>query len=122
MEAMREPSVDDELHAIDFEKGCYVGQELTARMKHRGTARTRVLPVTFDGPSPDAGAPVMAGGRSVGTMGSVTAGRGLATLRLDRVDEALSANIELLAGGIALRVVKPRWARFAFPGEAKAAE
>ena len=110
----------DQLNGVDFKKGCFIGQEVVSRIEHRGTARTRVLPVTFDGPSPDPGAPVMAGGRSIGAMGSVTAGRGLATLRLDRVDEALSANIELVAGGIALRVVKPRWARFAFPGETKA--
>jgi folate-binding protein YgfZ len=108
----------DQLNGVDFKKGCFIGQEVVSRMEHRGTARTRVVPVTFEGPCPERGSPVTAGERSVGMMGSAAAGRGLATLRLDRVDEALAANSALLAGGVALRVVKPHWARFAFPGEA----
>jgi tRNA-modifying protein YgfZ len=107
----------DQLNGVDFKKGCFIGQEVVSRMEHRGTARTRVVPVTFDGPPPEAGASVMAGERSVGMMGSAVAGQGLAALRLDRVDEALAGNMALVAGGVALRVVKPHWARFAFPGE-----
>ncbi len=112
----------DQLAGVDFDKGCFVGQEVVSRVEHRGTARTRVLPVAFDGPAPEAGAAVMAGDKTVGTMGSGRDGHGLAALRLDRVTEALAAGATLAAGGIALRLVKPAWARFAFPGEAKAAE
>jgi len=108
----------DQLHGVDFQKGCFVGQEVVSRMEHRGTARTRVVPVTFDGAPPAAGAPVTAGGKSVGVMGSATAGRGLAMLRLDRVDEALATGAALVADGIELRLSKPAWARFALPGEA----
>jgi folate-binding Fe-S cluster repair protein YgfZ len=54
-------------------------------------------------------------------LGSTARGRGLASLRLDRVEEALAAGVPLTAGGVALRLVKPDWARFAFPG-AQAAE
>src|SRR5262245_27421005 len=49
----------DQLNGVDFKKGCFIGQEVVARMEHRGTARTRVVPVTYDGPPPEAGAPVM---------------------------------------------------------------
>jgi hypothetical protein len=52
-------------------------------------------------------------------MGSTAAGRGLAMLRLDRVDEALAGGAPLMAGGVELRLIKPAWARFAFPGELK---
>jgi hypothetical protein len=58
----------------------------------------------------------------VGTLGSTARGRGLAILRLDRVADALAAGERLTAGGVELRLAKPPWARFAFPGEAEAAQ
>jgi tRNA-modifying protein YgfZ len=112
----------DQLQGVDFDKGCFVGQEVVSRIEHRGTARTRVIPVVFEGAPPEAGLAVMAGDRNVGLMGSGAAGRGLAALRLDRVAEAMAGHVPLAAGGIALTPVKPRWARFPFPGEGKAAE
>jgi folate-binding protein YgfZ len=114
----------DQLGGVDFEKGCFVGQEVVSRMEHRGTARTRVVPVAFDGPPPEAGVTVTAGETSLGMMGSGSGniGRGLATLRLDRVADAMANATPLIAGGITIRPVKPGWARFQWPGEAKAAE
>jgi folate-binding protein YgfZ len=112
----------DQLNGVDFKKGCFVGQEVVSRIEHRGTARTRVVPVAFDGPPPEGGVEVKAGARNVGVMGSGVIGRGLAALRLDRVGDALASATPLSAGGIAVRPVKPDWARFAWPGEAKAAE
>jgi folate-binding Fe-S cluster repair protein YgfZ len=112
----------DQLAGVDFDKGCFVGQEVVSRIEHRGTARARVVPVAFSGSAPAPGTPVTAGERPVGTLGSSIAGRGLALLRLDRVADALAAGQALAAGGLELRVVKPPWARFPFPGEAKAAE
>jgi folate-binding protein YgfZ len=112
----------DQLHGVDFDKGCFVGQEVVSRMAHRGSARTRVVPVSFVGTAPAAGTPVTAGDKSVGTLGSAANGQGLAMLRLDRAAEALAAGMPLAAAGIELRLVKPPWARFAFPGEARAAE
>ena len=112
----------DQLGGVDFAKGCYVGQEVVSRMEHRGIARTRAVPVRYDGVAPQAGTTVMAGERQVGTMGSAAGGRGVALLRLDRVAEAQSRGEELLAGGVAIRPVKPDWARFAFPDASKAAE
>jgi len=112
----------DQLHGVDFDKGCFVGQEVVSRIEHRAIARTRVVPVSFDGPPPESGAPVMAGDRSVGMMGSGMPGRGLAKLRLDRVEEALASGTSLMAGGINLRPLKVSWARFSVPGTSKAAE
>jgi tRNA-modifying protein YgfZ len=80
------------------------------------------VPVVYDAFAPEAGTPVVAGERPVGTMGSSAQGRGLAMLRLDRVADAIAAGTALVAGGVEIRPVKPTWARFAWPGEAKAAE
>ncbi len=94
----------DRLHGVDFAKGCYIGQEVVSRMQHRGTARTRVVRVTFDGDAPPPGVPIVAGDKNVGTMGSSSGARGLAMLRLNRVAEALAAALPLTANGVALRI------------------
>jgi folate-binding protein YgfZ len=107
----------DQLAGVDFDKGCYVGQEVVSRIEHRGTARTRVVPIAAEGFAPDAGVPVMAGDRQVGLTGSHAGGRGLALLRLDRVADARAAGTPLIAGGIAIEPRKPDWATFAWPGE-----
>jgi hypothetical protein len=113
----------DQLGGVDFTKGCYVGQEVVSRMEHRGTARSRAVPIRYDGTAPPpAGAAITAAERQVGTMGSAAAGRGIALLRLDRAAEALSHGEALSCAGSAVHLVKPDWARFAFPGETKAAE
>jgi tRNA-modifying protein YgfZ len=107
----------DQLGGVDFDKGCYVGQEVVSRMQHRGTARTRVVPVAYEGFAPEAGATVMAGEKPIGMFGSSAGGRGLAMLRLDRVGDALAAGSPLVAGSATLRLIRPDWARFAWPGE-----
>src|SRR4051794_32836537 len=101
----------DQLNGVDFAKGCYVGQEVVSRVEHRGTARKRVVQVTFPDFGPEAGVPVRVGDMEVGTMGSSADGRGLAMLRLDRIGEALAAGTPLMSGGIALTPVKPAWAQ-----------
>jgi tRNA-modifying protein YgfZ len=111
----------DQLNGVDFQKGCFVGQEVVSRMEHRNSARTRVVPLAFDGAQPAVGVAVTAGGKPVGVMGSAAAGRGLASLRLDRVDEALAGGAALTAGGVELRLIRPAWARFAFPGDPRVA-
>lgn len=107
----------DQLAGVDFHKGCYVGQEVVSRMQHRGTARTRVVPVAFPDFPPMEGLDVTAGDKTIGVMGSAAEGHGLAKLRLDRIADALAAGDAITAGGIALTPVKPDWARFAWPGE-----
>jgi tRNA-modifying protein YgfZ len=112
----------DQLGGVDFAKGCYIGQEVVSRMEHRGTSRTRAVPVRYDGAAPPAGAVVTAGDRQVGTMGSAASGRALALLRLDRVADAMARGEPLVCGGVTIHLVKPGWAHFAFPGESEAAE
>jgi folate-binding protein YgfZ len=108
----------DQFGGVDFDKGCFVGQEVVSRIENRGTARNRVVPVAFDGFAPEAGTPVSAGGKTVGTFGSSAQGRGLAMLRLDRVGDAVAAGEPLVAGGVQIRLVKPAWAQFAWPASA----
>jgi tRNA-modifying protein YgfZ len=112
----------DQLNGVDFAKGCYVGQEVVSRIEHRGSTRTRVVPVAFDGFAPDAGAPVTAGEKTVGTLGSTVSGRGLAMLRLDRVADAIASGAPLVTGDVTLALVKPDWARFEFPTDSSAGE
>jgi folate-binding protein YgfZ len=111
----------DQLAGVDFGKGCYVGQEVVSRVEHRNSARSRLVPMVYDGAAPSSGLPVMAGDKQVGTFGSAANGRGLALLRLDRVADALAAGTSLTCGGVTLRVLKPDWAKFAWPGEPTAA-
>jgi folate-binding protein YgfZ len=110
----------DQLAGIDFDKGCYIGQEVVSRVEHRASARNRVVPIAFEF-APIAGLPVQAGDKPVGMVGSSANGRGLALLRLDRVADALTAATPLTAGGVAIEIVKPAWATFPWPGETKAA-
>ena len=97
----------DRLHGVDFDKGCYVGQEVVSRMQHRGTARTRTVRLLLDGPAPEPGTPILAGDKAVGTMGSAADGHGLALIRIDRAGEALEAGTPLTAGGLAIRIAEP---------------
>jgi folate-binding protein YgfZ len=97
----------DRLHGVDFDKGCYVGQEVVSRMQHRGTARTRIVRMVLDDFSPETGTPVLAGDKKVGTMGSTAGGRGLALVRIDRVADALDAGLSLSAGGLAMHLADP---------------
>ncbi|MFH6784783.1 MULTISPECIES: CAF17-like 4Fe-4S cluster assembly/insertion protein YgfZ [Methylobacterium] len=106
----------DQLGGVDFKKGCYIGQEVVSRMQHRGTARTRIVPLAYrDGEAAPAGETVTAGERSLGQTGSGAGSRGLASLRIDRLGEALAAGEVVRAGGRAVEVEKPGFATFAWP-------
>jgi folate-binding protein YgfZ len=98
----------DELNGVDWQKGCYVGQELTARTKYRGLIKKRLMPVAVDGPLPPPGTPVMAGDHEAGEMRSGRDGIGLALLRLEATGDAKS----LTAAGAKLTPRKPAWANF----------
>lgn len=94
----------DLLNAIDFHKGCYVGQETTSRMKRRSAVKTRMVPITFQGPAPAPGTPVEAGELRAGEVLSGLDGRAMALLRLDRaVGGQLSVN------GRQVRLNVPTW-------------
>jgi folate-binding protein YgfZ len=101
----------DRLAGVDFDKGCYVGQEVVSRMQHRGTARTRSVKVLLDDLSPEVGVSVMAGDKPVGTMGSSAQGKGIALVRIDRVADAIDAGQPLTAGGLVVRLAEPEVVR-----------
>jgi folate-binding protein YgfZ len=106
----------DELNGVDWQKGCYVGQELTARTKYRGLIKKRLMPVEIDGPAPGPGTIVTAEGREVGEMRSSRDGLGLALLRIEPVVEGK----HLKAGDTTLVPAKPGWMRLdnnARPGD-----
>ncbi|TCR70187.1 folate-binding protein YgfZ [Bosea sp. BK604] len=108
----------DQLGGVSFKKGCYIGQEVVSRMQHRGTARTRAVPVAFtEGLNPEIGVEATAGGKALGRVGSAAGGRGIAMLRLDRVADALAEGHALEGGGLAFTLEKPAFLRFPFPGE-----
>jgi folate-binding protein YgfZ len=108
----------DQLGGVDFDKGCYVGQEVVSRVEHRGSARSRIVPLAYEDHAPDDGLPVMAGDKQIGVVGSAVGGTALALLRLDRLGDAIAAGTSIEAGGIKVRARKPAWAKFAFPGDA----
>ena len=105
----------DQLGGVSFRKGCYVGQEVVSRMEHRGTARSRILPVTLAGETPPKGTDIRAGDKQVGTLLSGAGDQALALIRLDRLAEAAAP---LEAGGVGVTVLKPHWARYDVPGAA----
>lgn len=100
---------------VDFTKGCFVGQEVVSRMRHRGTARRRTVRVEAGETLPATGTDIVtAAGVPVGRLGTVVGDRGLAMVRIDRVDGTESA------AGIALRLVPPPGAPFRLSGSADA--
>jgi len=100
----------DELHGVDWDKGCYMGQELTARTKYRGLVRKRLMPVRIDGPVPELGTPLMAGDKEIGEMRSGQNSRGLALIRLERFEEADTDSLN--AGDARIFPEKPVWASY----------
>ena len=88
----------DLLHGLDFDKGCYVGQEVVSRMRHRGTLRKRIVRLLLTGAAPAPGTPVTDGELAVGALGSSAGGVALAQMRIDRLDEARGAGRPLRAG------------------------
>jgi tRNA-modifying protein YgfZ len=102
----------DELHGVDWDKGCYMGQELTARTKYRALIRKRLMPVRVEGPLPEPGTIVKLGEQEAGEMRSGRGDLALALLRLEVVDEAAKTGAPLLAGAARVRPIKPDWARF----------
>ncbi len=97
----------DQLGAVNFSKGCYVGQEVVSRMQHRGTARNRMLPVRFD-TRPEVNT-ITAQGKVLGEIHSCTDHHGLALVRLDRMTEAAGP---LIAGTTVVHVEKPEWIKY----------
>lgn len=95
----------EELHGVDFKKGCYVGQELTARTKHRGKVRKRLLTVDIKGPIPAADTPIYDGEKEIGHLRSAISGLGMAVLRV----EDLKPEASYRCGEAMLTPRLPQW-------------
>jgi len=107
----------EELGGVDFDKGCYMGQELTARTKYRGLVKRRLMPVAINGPLPDSGTLITLDGQEAGEVRSVVPdgdrhATGLAMIRLNRLDEAFKAGLPLMAGEATVIANPPAWAKF----------
>src|SRR5438477_1919837 len=97
----------DELNGVDWQKGCYIGQELTARTKYRGLIKKRLFPVRIDGPAPPPGTIINGDGKEAGEMRSSRDGLGLALLRL----EAVAEGGPFSSGSTVISPVRPNWIR-----------
>lgn len=97
----------DALGGVSYKKGCFIGQEVTSRMKRKGEVRRRTLIANFDGAAPARGADILAGGTSIGEILSSRGGRALALVRLDRQAAARDAGLAFLAEGVALQLSFP---------------
>ncbi|KJF71297.1 YgfZ/GcvT domain-containing protein [Agrobacterium arsenijevicii] len=107
---------------VSFKKGCFVGQEVVSRMKHRGTARRRVVTVSAESMLPATGTDITANGKPVGTLGTVCGNRALAIVRIDRIADALASATPLLAETVTVTVALPAWSGLSFPAVDPAAQ
>ncbi len=116
----------DGLNGVDFEKGCYVGQEVVSRMHHRGTAKTCIAgvalaaPLVVDADADATALEIRAADLPVGVLGSRDGVHGIATIRLDRAEEALQQGVPLQVGdNIAVTLRQPLWAQYRVPVSAE---
>jgi folate-binding protein YgfZ len=112
----------DSLHGVAFDKGCYIGQEVVSRMRHRGTARRRIVALHAKGRLPEPGAEIVAGERPLGRLGSSSDGKGIGLVRLDRLRAALDQRLPVRAGAEEVAVALPAWATYTWPATATATE
>jgi len=112
----------DSLGGVAFDKGCYVGQEVVSRMRHRGTARRRIVALAAQAALPQPGADIVAGDRSVGRLGSSADGHAIGLVRLDRLHAALKAGETIRAGSVRTTASLPSWATYGWPADAVMAE
>jgi folate-binding protein YgfZ len=103
---------------LSFHKGCYVGQEVVSRMHHRSTARRRPVIVRGEADLPATGTELLAGGKPIGTLGSVSGALGLAIVRIDRAADAINGGTPITAAGAPVTVELPAWTGLTFPADA----
>ncbi|MBB5043309.1 YgfZ/GcvT domain-containing protein [Shinella fusca] len=108
----------DRSGGLSFRKGCYVGQEVVSRMQHRGTARRRPVIVKAETALPATGTELLAGGKPIGTLGTVSGLLGLAVVRLDRAADAMRTGTPITAGDVPVTLELPAWTGLGFPEEA----
>jgi tRNA-modifying protein YgfZ len=108
----------DQLGGVDFTKGCYIGQEVVSRMQHRGTARTRLVPLkTANGFCVAENIPVLAGDKTIGTTGTGGKGLNLGMIRLDKAADAIKAGMPITAGAVEVALSRPLWWKAVWPPE-----
>ncbi len=95
------------LNGIDWDKGCYIGQEVTARTKYRGLAKRQLLPVKVEGAAPAPGTAILAGGKQIGEIRSIHDGLAIASLRLDALDDADTAP-SMTADAAVISLISPQ--------------
>ncbi|MFC2953762.1 YgfZ/GcvT domain-containing protein [Marinicaulis aureus] len=88
----------DVLNGVNYKKGCFIGQEVSSRMKRKGDVRRRTLIAKFDGAAPAKGAPVTAGASTLGDISSSADGTALAQIRLDRWEKAKAESTPVMCG------------------------
>ena len=106
----------EELHGVDFDKGCFMGQELTARTKYRGLVKRRLFPVRIEGPLPEPGAAITLDGANVGTIKSGASDKAIALLRLQAVADSRASGAKLTAGDSTVIPIEPAWMQATMPG------
>jgi folate-binding protein YgfZ len=99
----------EELSGVDFQKGCFVGQENVSRMKRRATTRRKFCPIAFEGAPPPFGAAIKVGEAEIGTVRSGAHGRAIALVRLDRAIELSANGAQLTVGDREIRLDPPAW-------------
>jgi len=104
-----------ELHGVDWNKGCYMGQELTARTHYRGLVKKRLMPVRIEGPTPEPGTQILFNGKDAGEIRTSLDGRGLALIRLEPYRNRAASNEPFTAGEAIIVPNKPSWAEFPEP-------
>ncbi len=109
----------DELNAISWDKGCYMGQELTARTKHRGLVRKRLFPVKISEDAVPFGADVVQDGKAVGEMRSSSHGIGLALVRLEAFESYAAGQASLTVGEASVKPYAPDWMDVCVPSSSK---
>lgn len=102
----------DELNGIDWQKGCYLGQELTARTRYRGLVKKRLLPVTIEGDLPPPGTPILLNGKEIGEIRSGVDGLALASFRVDGLAAISDAGGSVSVGDARVTPRRPSWASF----------
>lgn len=112
----------DSLNGVAFDKGCYIGQEVVSRMRHRGTARRRIVALSAETPLPDPGAEIVGGTTPLGRLGSSADGHAIGLVRLDRLRAALDEHRPVRAGEEEVAAALPDWATYDWPVTAGAGE
>lgn len=102
----------DDLNGVDWDKGCFMGQELTARTKYRGLIKKRLVPVQIEGAPPASGLDILFDGKNAGEMRSSCGRFGIALLRLEYLERVLAGEGTLLVEGRKIVPRKPDWAKF----------